>query len=54
MGGDGNMFYDRNMMVDYHVLGGGNMMGGNMMGGMGIKPNFFYGYHNRPNNDNEK
>ena len=40
------MFDGGNMMVGYHIIGGGNMMGGNMiggnmMGGMGMKFNHF-------------
>ena len=40
------MFGGGNMMLGYHVIGGGNMMGGNMvggnmMGGMGMKLNHY-------------
>ena len=36
------MFDGGNMMVGYHVMGGGNMIDGIMMGGMGMKPNYFF------------
>ena len=40
------MFDGGNMMLGYHVIGGGNMMGGNMVGGnmmgrMGMKLNHY-------------